>query len=87
MSNLAHTIPHYAFAKTEADQSSQWGNLLVLSAAFKDPVLHQFVDEKLLRNLCDKTIRLLRQSATETSSLRTDMRILEGLQRDLFPDL
>ncbi|KAL7945666.1 hypothetical protein V8C42DRAFT_353212 [Trichoderma barbatum] len=64
---------------------AQWGNLLVLSAAFKDPVLHKFVDDGLLRNLFHKTIAFLRQSATHTSSLRIDMHILEGLQRDLFP--
>ncbi|TFB04271.1 hypothetical protein CCMA1212_003803 [Trichoderma ghanense] len=64
---------------------AQWGNLLVLSAAFKDPVLHKFVNEDLLRSLFHKTIAFLRQSATHTSSLRIDMHILEGLQRDLFP--
>ncbi|KAM0360229.1 hypothetical protein ACHAO7_012141 [Fusarium culmorum] len=63
---------------------AQWGNLLVLSAAFRDPVLHSYVDEELLRILFHKTIQFLRQSATATSALRTDMHILEGLQRDLF---
>lgn len=74
------------FALTDG---SQWGNLLILSAAFKDPVLHPFVDEELLRTLFFKTVQFLRQSAAATSSLRIDMRILEGLQRDLFytPDL
>lgn len=64
--------------------NSQWGNLLILSAAFRDPVLHRFVDEELLRTLFHRTIHFLRQSATATSSLRIDMHILEGLQRDLF---
>ncbi|KAF4469740.1 hypothetical protein FALBO_3361 [Fusarium albosuccineum] len=64
---------------------AQWGNLLVLSAAFKDPVLSEYVDEELLRTLFRKTIQFLQQSATTTSSLRTDMHILEGLQSDLFP--
>ncbi|KAF4944737.1 hypothetical protein FSARC_14593 [Fusarium sarcochroum] len=63
---------------------AQWGNLLILSAAFRDPVLHTYVDEELLRTLFHKTIQFLRQSATGTSALRTDMHILEGLQRDLF---
>ena len=67
--------------------SSQWGNLLVLSAAYKDPVLHRHVDADLLQELLQKTIRFFKQSSTVTSSLRTDMHILEGLQRDLFlPD-
>jgi hypothetical protein len=63
---------------------AQWGNLLVLSAAFRDPVLHTYVDEELLRTLFHKTIQFLRQSATATSALRNDLHILEGLQRDLF---
>ncbi|KAF4971255.1 hypothetical protein FSARC_1877 [Fusarium sarcochroum] len=63
---------------------AQWGNLLILSAAFRDLVLHTYVDEGLLRTLFHKTIHFLRQSATGTSALRTDMHILEGLQRNLF---
>ncbi|OAA76963.1 hypothetical protein LEL_06647 [Akanthomyces lecanii RCEF 1005] len=63
---------------------AQWGNLLVLSAAFKDPIMHEYVDEKLLRQLFQKTIGFLRQSATATSSLRIDMHILEGLQKDFW---
>ncbi|KAF9784230.1 hypothetical protein IL306_007814 [Fusarium sp. DS 682] len=63
---------------------AQWGNLLILSAAFQDPILRTYVDEELLRTLFHKTIQFLRQSATATSALRTDMHILEGLQRDLF---
>lgn len=64
---------------------AQWGNCLVLSAAYRDPVLRQYVDEELLRVLIYKTIAFLRQSSTATSSLRIDMHILEGLVRDLFP--
>ncbi|EXA29710.1 hypothetical protein FOVG_18824 [Fusarium oxysporum f. sp. pisi HDV247] len=63
---------------------AQWGNLLILSAAFRDPILRTYVDEELLRTLFHKTIQFLRQSATATSALLTDMHILEGLQRDLF---
>ncbi|KAH7187861.1 hypothetical protein BKA60DRAFT_665037 [Fusarium oxysporum] len=63
---------------------AQWGNLLILSAAFRDPILRTYVNEELLRTLFHKTIQFLRQSATATSALRTDMHILEGLQRDLF---
>ncbi|EXL39184.1 hypothetical protein FOCG_18203 [Fusarium oxysporum f. sp. radicis-lycopersici 26381] len=63
---------------------AQWGNLLILSAAFRDPILGTYVNEELLRTLFHKTIQFLRQSATATSALRTDMHILEGLQKDLF---
>jgi hypothetical protein len=58
--------------------------LLVLSAAYKDPVLKEFVEEDLLRMLFQRTIVFLRQSATATSALKMDLGILEGLQRDLF---
>ncbi|KJZ79625.1 hypothetical protein HIM_01094 [Hirsutella minnesotensis 3608] len=63
---------------------AQWGNLLVLAAAYKDPVLHSMIDEELLQMLFARTIHFLRQSATATSSLRVDMIILEGIYRDLF---
>ncbi|KGQ02537.1 hypothetical protein BBAD15_g12250 [Beauveria bassiana D1-5] len=63
---------------------AQWGNLLVLSAAFKDPIMGRYIDEKLLRHLFPETIRFLRQSATATSSLRIDMHILEGIQKDFW---
>ena len=63
---------------------AQWGNLLVLSAASRDPILKKFVDMQLLEHLFQKTIRFLRQSATSTSSLKIDMHILEGLSKDLF---
>lgn len=56
----------------------------MLSAAYKDPVLHRHVDAELLQELLAKTIRFFKQSATATSSLKTDLHILEGLQRDLF---
>ncbi|RDA88602.1 hypothetical protein CP532_5819 [Ophiocordyceps camponoti-leonardi (nom. inval.)] len=63
---------------------AQWGNMLVLAAAYKDPILREWIDEELLQQLFTRTIQFLRQSATATSSLMIDMRILEGLQRDLF---
>ncbi|KAK2666436.1 Zn(2)-C6 fungal-type DNA-binding domain [Fusarium oxysporum f. sp. vasinfectum] len=40
---------------------AQWGNVLILSAAFRDPVLRTYVDEELLRTLFHKTIQFLRQ--------------------------
>ncbi|KOS20296.1 Xylanolytic transcriptional activator xlnR [Escovopsis weberi] len=63
---------------------AQWGNMLVLTAAFKDPILNQFVNKALLRGLFEKTLYFFRQSATTTSSLKIDMLILEGLYKDLF---
>ncbi|GJN86998.1 hypothetical protein PLIIFM63780_010580 [Purpureocillium lilacinum] len=63
---------------------AQWGNLLVLAAAYVDPTLRDSVDGQLLKDLFEKTIHFLRQSATTTSALRLDMRILQGLYQDLF---
>jgi hypothetical protein len=80
--NLTHKRP--IITNVFGTAHAQWGNLLVLSAAYKDPVLRRFVEEDLLRTLFHRTIAFLRQSSTATSSLRVDMRILEGLQRDLF---
>ncbi|CVL08217.1 uncharacterized protein FMAN_14150 [Fusarium mangiferae] len=61
-----------------------YGSLLVLSAAFRNPTIYIYLDEELLQKLFHKTIQPLRQSATTTSALRTDMHVLEGLQSDPF---
>lgn len=63
---------------------AQWGNLLVLAAAYKDPVLYSMVDEDLLQQLFNRTINFLAKSAMTASSLKIDQHILEGLYRDLF---
>lgn len=63
---------------------AQWGNLLVLSACSQNNVLREWVPMDLLQILFSRTIDFLRQSSTATSSLRTDMHILEGISRDLF---
>ena len=58
--------------------------MLVLSAAKKDALLGQFIDDDVLETLFERTIGFLRQSAGMTSSLRIDMHILEGLHRDIL---
>ncbi|KAK5652439.1 hypothetical protein OQA88_10483 [Cercophora sp. LCS_1] len=63
---------------------AQWGNLLTLAAAFKDPTLHPFVDEPTLRDLFQKTISFFRVISQPSSALAIDMRILEGLDRELW---
>lgn len=60
---------------------SQWGNLLTLSAVFRDPTLQHCVDERLLRDLFTKTISFFRTIAYTTSALHIDLRILEDLER------
>ncbi|KAL2016046.1 hypothetical protein VTK56DRAFT_4312 [Thermocarpiscus australiensis] len=63
---------------------AQWGNLLTLSAVFRDPTLQGFVEEHLLRDLFARTISFFRVIAHPTSALHVDLRILEGLQRKLW---
>ncbi|KAJ9131258.1 Zn(2)-C6 fungal-type DNA-binding domain protein [Coniochaeta hoffmannii] len=63
---------------------AQWGNLLVLSAAYKDPILNQFISEKTLRDLLSKTISFFKLVAHSTSALFIDMRILQRLEGELF---
>lgn len=62
----------------------QWGNLLTLAAVFRDPTLHGFVEESVLKELFFKTISFFRIIAHPTSALHVDLRILEGLERALW---
>lgn len=62
----------------------QWGNLLVLSAVYKDPILNKFIPERTLRDLLSKTIAFFKMVAHSSSALSIDMRILQGLDRELF---
>lgn len=62
----------------------QWGNLLVLSAVYKDPILHRFIPERTLKDLLSKTISFFKLIAHSSSALSVDMRILQGLERELF---
>ncbi|KAG9250644.1 uncharacterized protein F5Z01DRAFT_353698 [Emericellopsis atlantica] len=63
---------------------AQWGNVLVLSAAFRNPVLQQFISEELLKDLFERTMCFLRQSATSGSTLLEDLRVLECVYGELF---
>ncbi|KAK4237469.1 hypothetical protein C8A03DRAFT_34586 [Achaetomium macrosporum] len=63
---------------------AQWGNLLTLSAVFRDPTLSRFVEEQVLRELFSRTIAFFRIIAYPTSALNIDLRILEGLERELW---
>ncbi|KZL81779.1 c6 zinc finger domain-containing protein, partial [Colletotrichum incanum] len=62
----------------------QWGNLLVLAAAYRDPHLAKFVDESHLKELFDRTIEMLGMHAQLDSALMTDRGILESIKRDIF---
>jgi len=67
--------------------NSQWGNLLVLDAARRDPILGPFVDENSLPELFSKTIDFLEVVSSESSSLKSDKRILRGLWGVLNADM
>ncbi|KAK4230270.1 hypothetical protein QBC38DRAFT_50184 [Podospora fimiseda] len=63
---------------------AQWGNLLTLAASFHDPTLRQWVDERKLQALFAKTIELFRIITVPNSALEIDLRILEGIQWELW---
>lgn len=66
------------------DFTRQWGNLLTLSAAYKDPTLSRFIDGTKLQKLFMKTIQFFQIIAHASSALAIDMRILQGLDRELW---
>lgn len=51
---------------------------------YRDPILSRYIDEATLRDLFAKTIAFFKIIAHATSALSIDMRILQGLERDLF---
>ncbi|KAK0638903.1 hypothetical protein B0T16DRAFT_234526 [Cercophora newfieldiana] len=81
-----HRVPDKRFIITNVfgTAHAQWGNLLTLAAAFRDPTLSKFVDEQTLKDLFAKTISFFRTIAQPSSALSTDMRILEGLEHELW---
>lgn len=76
--------PHSDASQTTNSSVRQWSNLLVLSAAYKDPILNQFISETTLRGLFSNTISFFELAAHSTSALSIDMRILQRLKRELF---
>lgn len=64
----------------------QWGNLLVLSACYRDPLLRSDVDGGKLRDLFVKTIAFLKQVSAHSSALRVDLRFLEKLYPKMFQE-
>ncbi|KAK4149959.1 hypothetical protein C8A00DRAFT_46542 [Chaetomidium leptoderma] len=63
---------------------AQWGNLLTLAAVFRDPTLSGFVHEDILKELFFRTISFFKIIAHPTSALHVDLRILEGIERELW---
>lgn len=57
---------------------SQFGNLLVLQAAYQSPALKNMIAPQVLCDLITKTIRWLQTLAPISSALRKDAQILEN---------
>ncbi|WQF76967.1 Putative zn(2)Cys(6) fungal-type DNA-binding domain-containing protein [Colletotrichum destructivum] len=66
---------------------AQWGNLLILAAAYKDPYLHHFIERTQLQELFRKTIDMLNRHAQPSSALTIDMHILQHIGKELFNEL
>lgn len=62
---------------------AQWGNLLILAACHKHPILGKFVPRVELLELFEKTIGFFKMIAHQTSPLLKDQRILEALYKSL----
>lgn len=72
------------FLPPPSPSNSQWGNLLTLAACYRDPILGKFVDENTLRGLFRRTIAFMGTIAQPSSALAIDLRILEGLAKDVL---
>nr|OQO17415.1 hypothetical protein B0A51_15582 [Rachicladosporium sp. CCFEE 5018] len=64
---------------------AQFGNMLVLAAAYNHQVLRQLVPADRFSELLERTIRFLRRLSPISSTCKQDCGILEKLSRHLFP--
>lgn len=64
--------------------ASQFGNMLVLSAAFKSKTLGSYVDSRDLDRLFNRTIKLLKDLVPISEMLAQDMFILQCLRKVVF---
>jgi hypothetical protein len=72
-----------------ANRYSQWGNILTLMAAYKDPILKSLIEKGRLVKLLHKTLAFLKLVGQPSSALFIDYRILEycGRVAGLIPEL
>lgn len=63
---------------------AQFGNMLVLSAAYKSKTLGQYVEHKKLSHLFDRTIKMLNDLAPISKTLAKDCAILRCLRKVVF---
>ena len=61
--------------------------MLVLSATYTSalPELSSLVDERTLRELFDRTIKILQEHASISPVLKNDARILQHVRSNVFP--
>lgn len=60
---------------------AQWGNVLTLLAAYNDPTLKRYIDEKILQSLLKKTLAFLEMNMHDGSALHVDYSILKHVGR------
>ncbi|GKT91242.1 C6 zinc finger domain-containing protein [Colletotrichum tofieldiae] len=63
---------------------AQWGNLLILAAAYKDPYLTRLIERPTLQELFKRTIEMFNMHAQSSSALTIDMHILQHIEKELF---
>ncbi|KAK2045344.1 hypothetical protein LZ31DRAFT_246940 [Colletotrichum somersetense] len=63
---------------------AQWGNLLILAAAYRDPYLTRLIERSQLQELFRRTIEMFNMHAQSSSALTIDMHILQHIERELF---
>lgn len=84
-SHLASKIVSSGFRWRFSFLLRQFGNMLVLSAAYNSP-LRPLVDGDKLLSLLDRTIKFLAQNRYISPSLRRDADILSSIKRKMFFD-
>lgn len=69
---------------TTLTSSSQFGNMLVLSAVWQTGLLRELIDKDRFQRLLTRTIGFLRKHVAISATCQQDCAILEGIQRVLF---
>ena len=64
----------------------QFGNMLVLSAAYKSKTLGSYIAQQQLKRLFGRTIKLLGRLAPISQTLERDCFILQCLRKVVFED-
>jgi hypothetical protein len=62
----------------------QFGNMLVLSAAWRTHDLRRFIDQDRFQELLDRTIGFLSKLSSISPTCRDDCKILEKIRQLLF---